>query len=86
MQTQTHSNVNAMASRIEFTSEELSRRFESVAEGSVADVWFTLHVRDDSEFSDVVTAIISDTDVKLHKADRDEGFVSARHVDYTPEE
>jgi len=74
-----------MARTIDFTASDIAQRFQSVAEGTVSDVWFTLTVRDDDEFSDVVQAILNDTDVRLHKAEREDGFVSARHVDYTPE-
>jgi len=85
MQELTHSEVDAMARTIDFTASDIAQRFQSVAEGTVSDVWFTLTVRDDDEFSDVVQAILNDTDVRLHKAEREDGFVSARHVDYTPE-
>ena len=85
MQDLTHTEVDAMAQTVEFTAADIAQRFQSVAEGTVSDVWFTLNVQDDDEFTDVVQAILNDSDVRLHKAEREDGFVSARHVDYTPE-
>jgi len=53
-----------------------------VTEGTNNTVWCTFNASDDTQFSGAVSAALKCRGVVLHKADREEGFVSVMLEEY----
>ena len=56
-----------------------------VTEGTNNTVWCTFNASDDTQFHGAVSAALKCRGVVLHKAEREEGFVSVMLEDYADE-